>query len=162
MVATDVAARGIDVPTITHVINYDLPKQAEDYVHRIGRTYRAGRTGIAITFAEVNEYVKVHKIEKYINRKLPELTIEGMGKYKRKSAGGKPKGKGGWGDRKSGGKRGDHKPGKEGFGGKTRGEGFKKEGFKKDSFKETGEGFKGKRKVYDSFAGKSERRYKDR
>lgn len=135
LVATDVAARGIDVPTITHVINYDLPKQAEDYVHRIGRTGRAGRTGIAITFAEVNEYVKVHKIEKYINRKLPELTIEGMEPTrKRKSAGGKPKGKGGWGDRKSGGWRGDHKPSKEGFGGKTRGEGFKKEGFKRDGF----------------------------
>lgn len=163
LVATDVAARGIDVPTITHVINYDLPKQAEDYVHRIGRTGRAGRTGIAITFAEVNEYVKVHKIEKYINRKLPELTIEGMEPTrKRKSAGGKPKGKGGWGDRKAGGRRGDHKPGKEGFGGKTRGEGFKKEGFKKDGFKKTGEGFKGKRKAGDSFAGKSERRYKAR
>lgn len=163
LVATDVAARGIDVPTITHVINYDLPKQAEDYVHRIGRTGRAGRTGIAITFAEVNEYVKVHKIEKYINRKLPELTIEGMEPTrKRKPAGGKPKGKGGRGERKSGGWRGDHKPGKEGFGGKTRGEGFKKEGFKKDGFKKTGEGFKGKRKAGDSFAGKSERRYKDR
>ncbi|HHA3748140.1 TPA: DEAD/DEAH box helicase [Neisseria meningitidis] len=163
LVATDVAARGIDVPTITHVINYDLPKQAEDYVHRIGRTGRAGRTGIAITFAEVNEYVKVHKIEKYINRKLPELTIEGMEPTrKRKSAGGKPKGKGGWGDRKAGGRRGDHKPGKEGFGGKTRGEGFKKESFKKDGFKKTGEGFKGKRKAGDSFAGRGERRYKDR
>lgn len=163
LVATDVAARGIDVPTITHVINYDLPKQAEDYVHRIGRTGRAGRTGIAITFAEVNEYVKVHKIEKYISRKLPELTIEGMEPTrKRKSASGKPKGKGGWGDRKSGGWRGDHRPSKEGFGDKTRGEGFKKEGFKKDSFKKTGEGFKGKRKSGDSFAGKSERRYKDR
>ena len=57
LVATDVAARGIDVPTITHVINYDLPKQAEDYVHRIGRTCRAGRSGIAVTFAEVNAYV---------------------------------------------------------------------------------------------------------
>ncbi|HEZ0939097.1 TPA: DEAD/DEAH box helicase [Neisseria meningitidis] len=163
LVATDVAARGIDVPTITHVINYDLPKQAEDYVHRIGRTGRAGRTGIAITFAEVNEYVKVHKIEKYINRKLPELTIEGMEPTrKRKSASSKPKGKGGWGDRKSGGWRGDHKPSKEGFGGKTRGEGFKKEGFKRDGFKKTGEGFKGKRKAGDSFAGKGERRYKDR
>lgn len=163
LVATDVAARGIDVPTITHVINYDLPKQAEDYVHRIGRTGRAGRTGIAITFAEVNEYVKVHKIEKYINHKLPELTIEGMEPTrKRKPAGGKPKGKGGWGDRKSGGRRGDHKPSKEGFGGKTRGEGFKKESFKKDGFKKTGEGFKGKRKAGDSFAGKGERRYKDR
>ena len=141
LVATDVAARGIDVPTITHVINYDLPKQAEDYVHRIGRTGRAGRTGIAITFAEVNEYVKVHKIEKYIGRKLPELTVEGMEPTrKRKSAGGKPKGKGGWGERKSGGWRGDKKPGKEGFSGKSRGEGFKKEGFKKKG------GFKDKAK----------------
>ena len=166
LVATDVAARGIDVPTITHVINYDLPKQAEDYVHRIGRTGRAGRTGIAITFAEVNEYVKVHKIEKYIGRKLPELTIEGMEPTrKRKSAGGKPKGKGGWGDRKSGGWRGDKKPAKEGFGGKSRGEGYKKDGFKKDGFKKDGfkksdgfkkggEGFKGKRKSNDGFGGK--------
>ena len=169
LVATDVAARGIDVPTITHVINYDLPKQAEDYVHRIGRTGRAGRTGIAITFAEVNEYVKVHKIEKYIGRKLPELTIEGMEPTrKRKSAGGKPKGKGGWGDRKSGGWRGDKKPAKEGFGGKSRGEGHKKDGFKKDGFKKDGfkksegfkkgdEGFKGKRKSNDSFGGKHKR-----
>ena len=166
LVATDVAARGIDVPTITHVINYDLPKQAEDYVHRIGRTGRAGRTGIAITFAEVNEYVKVHKIEKYIGRKLPELTIEGMEPTrKRKSAGGKPKGKGGWGDRKSGGWRGDKKSAKEGFGGKSRGEGHKKDGFKKDGFKKDGfkksdgfkkggEGFKGKRKANDGFGGK--------
>ena len=166
LVATDVAARGIDVPTITHVINYDLPKQAEDYVHRIGRTGRAGRTGIAITFAEVNEYVKVHKIEKYIGRKLPELTIEGMEPTrKRKSAGGKPKGKGGWGDRKSGGWRGDKKSAKEGFGGKSRGEGQKKDGFKKDGFKKDGfkksdgfkkggEGFKGKRKANDGFGGK--------
>lgn len=169
LVATDVAARGIDVPTITHVINYDLPKQAEDYVHRIGRTGRAGRTGIAITFAEVNEYVKVHKIEKYIGRKLPELTIEGMEPTrKRKSAGGKPKGKGGWGDRKSGGWRGDKKPAKEGFGGKARGEGHKKDGFKKDGFKKDGfkkadgfkkggEGFKGKRKSNDGFGGKHKR-----
>ena len=132
LVATDVAARGIDVPTITHVINYDLPKQAEDYVHRIGRTGRAGRTGIAITFAEVNEYVKVHKIEKYIGRKLPELTIEGMEPTrKRKSAGGKPKGKGGWGDGK-----------KTGF--KAKGGGFKK----------GGEGFKAKRKSGGGNGGK--------
>ena len=132
LVATDVAARGIDVPTITHVINYDLPKQAEDYVHRIGRTGRAGRTGIAITFAEVNEYVKVHKIEKYIGRKLPELTIEGIEPTrKRKSAGGKPKGKGGWGDGK-----------KTGF--KAKGGGFNK----------GGEGFKAKRKSGGGSGGK--------
>ena len=133
LVATDVAARGIDVPTITHVINYDLPKQAEDYVHRIGRTGRAGRTGIAITFAEVNEYVKVHKIEKYIDRKLTEVTVEGMEPTrKRKSAGGKPKGKGGWGDGK-----------KTGF--KAKGGGFKK----------GGEGFKAKRKSGGGNGGKS-------
>lgn len=152
LVATDVAARGIDVPTITHVINYDLPKQAEDYVHRIGRTGRAGRTGIAITFAEVNEYIKVHKIEKYIDRKLNEVTVEGMEPTrKRKASGGKSKGwggKGGYGDRDR--KFGDRKGGKarserkeEGF--KSRGEGFKKsEGFKKDGFKKSGE-FSGKR-----------------
>ncbi|ASK26458.1 DEAD/DEAH box helicase [Neisseria chenwenguii] len=144
LVATDVAARGIDVPTITHVINYDLPKQAEDYVHRIGRTGRAGRTGIAITFAEVNEYVKVHKIEKYINRKLNEVIVEGMEPTrKRKAAGGKPKGKGGWsgkggwGDRKFG----DKKDGKK-FGGKREG-GF---GGKSEGFKKRSDGFKGKRK----------------
>ena len=86
LVATDVAARGIDVPTITHVINYDLPKQAEDYVHRIGRTGRAGRTGLAVTFAEVGEHVKVHKIERYIDRKLPELTVEGMEPTRKRSS----------------------------------------------------------------------------
>ena len=101
LVATDVAARGIDVPSITHVINYDLPKQAEDYVHRIGRTGRAGRHGLALTFAEVNEYVAVHKIEKYLGRKLPEFTIEGMeptrkrSKTPRKAKGGGWKQKGG-------------------------------------------------------------------
>lgn len=143
LVATDVAARGIDVPTITHVINYDLPKQAEDYVHRIGRTGRAGRTGIAITFAEVNEYVKVHKIEKYINRKLNEVTVEGMEPTrKRKAAGGKPKGSGGWG-KKSGGWRDGKKSGKEGF--------------KKDGFKKSSEGFKAKRKANDGFGGKPAR-----
>ncbi|QEY24801.1 DEAD/DEAH box helicase [Neisseria animalis] len=131
LVATDVAARGIDVPAITHVVNYDLPKQAEDYVHRIGRTGRAGRTGIALTFAEVNEYVKVHKIEKYIGRKLNEVTVEGMEPTrKRKAAAAKPKDKGGWGGRKFGGKKPDGKK----FGGKRSEGGFakaKEGGFKK-------------------------------
>ncbi len=110
LVATDVAARGIDVPTITHVINYDLPKQAEDYVHRIGRTGRAGRSGIALTFAEVKEYMKVHKIERYLNRQLPEKTIEGLEPTRRK-----PKsGAGGNGSRRGG------NGGKGGFGGGRR------------------------------------------
>lgn len=144
LVATDVAARGIDVPSITHVINYDLPKQAEDYVHRIGRTGRAGRTGLAITFAEVNEYVKVHKIERYINRKLPELTIEGMEPTRKRGKGGagKPKGKswggkgGNWGEKKFGDKKFGGKPKSEGFRGKPKGEGFKGKGSKpNDGFK---------------------------
>ena len=140
LVATDVAARGIDVPTITHVINYDLPKQAEDYVHRIGRTGRAGRSGLAISFAEVNEYMAVHKIERYIGRKLPEITIEGLEptRKRNKNAERKPRGKGGFG-----GKREDGRWGKSGnkksFGDKHGGfkkDGAKREGgFKKDGFK---------------------------
>lgn len=78
LVATDVAARGIDVPTITHVINYDLPKQAEDYVHRIGRTGRAGRDGVAITLAETKESHRVRRIEHYLKRQIVENIIEGM------------------------------------------------------------------------------------
>jgi superfamily II DNA/RNA helicase len=78
LVATDVAARGIDVPTITHVINYDLPKQAEDYVHRIGRTGRAGRDGVAITLAETKEFHRVRRIEQYLKRQITEGVIEGM------------------------------------------------------------------------------------
>ena len=140
LVATDVAARGIDVPTITHVINYDLPKQAEDYVHRIGRTGRAGRSGLAISFAEVNEYMAVHKIERYIGRKLPEITIEGLEptRKRNKNAERKPRGKGGFG-----GKREDGRWGKGGnkksFGdkhGSFKKDGAKREGgFKKDGFK---------------------------
>jgi superfamily II DNA/RNA helicase len=78
LVATDVAARGIDVPTITHVINFDLPKQAEDYVHRIGRTGRAGREGVALTFCEVRDFHKIRRVEQYINRSIPEMRIAGF------------------------------------------------------------------------------------
>ncbi len=65
LVATDVAARGIDVPTITHVFNYGLPMKAEDYTHRIGRTGRAGRDGLAITFAEQRDRRRIFDIEGY-------------------------------------------------------------------------------------------------
>ena len=144
LVATDVAARGIDVPTITHVINYDLPKQAEDYVHRIGRTGRAGRSGLAISFAEVNEYMAVHKIERYIGRKLPEVLIEGLEptRKRNKNAERKPRGKGGFG-----GKRED---GRWGRGGNKKSFGDKHGGFKKDGAKREGgfkkDGFKAKPK----------------
>lgn len=70
LIATDVAARGIDIDDITHVINYDIPQDHESYVHRIGRTGRAGRSGIAITFIEPREYRQLRLIEKLIKHKM--------------------------------------------------------------------------------------------
>ena len=78
LVATDVAARGIDVAGISHVINYDLPKQAEDYVHRIGRTGRAGNTGIAISFASNADRYQVRKIEQFTGQRLEPSVIAGL------------------------------------------------------------------------------------
>ncbi len=78
LVATDVAARGIDVKGISHVINYDLPKFAEDYVHRIGRTGRAGQKGIAIAFASNMDRHVLRKIEQYTGQKLQASVIEGF------------------------------------------------------------------------------------
>jgi len=74
MVATDIAARGIDVEGISHVINYDVPTHAEDYVHRIGRTGRAAATGDAITFVSSEEQKYLREVGKFIGRKLqPEI-----------------------------------------------------------------------------------------
>lgn len=75
LIATDVAARGLDVPRITHVINYDLPQDAEAYTHRIGRTGRAGRSGIAITFAGFREGRKVGWMEQAIGQKMTEMPL---------------------------------------------------------------------------------------
>ena len=71
LVATDIAARGIDVRDITHVINFDLPNVPESYVHRIGRTARAGRDGTAISFCDTNERAYLRDIEKVVRRKVP-------------------------------------------------------------------------------------------
>jgi superfamily II DNA/RNA helicase len=78
LVATDVAARGIDVQGISHVINYDLPMQAEDYVHRIGRTGRAGRNGIAISFASNRDFHLVRGIERLTTQKIEVSVIAGL------------------------------------------------------------------------------------
>jgi len=71
LVATDVASRGIHVEGVTHVINYDLPQDAEDYVHRIGRTGRAGATGKALSLADEEYVYSLEGIEKYIGQKIP-------------------------------------------------------------------------------------------
>ena len=78
LVATDVAARGIDVAGISHIINFDLPRCAEDYVHRIGRTGRAGASGIAISFALPGEVNELSQIERYIGRTLRRDVIPGL------------------------------------------------------------------------------------
>ncbi|MCG6874728.1 MAG: DEAD/DEAH box helicase [Betaproteobacteria bacterium] len=78
LVATDVAARGIDVPGISHVINFDAPRQAEDYVHRIGRTGRAGRTGIAVTLLAHREKHLMRSIERYTGNALRVAVIPGL------------------------------------------------------------------------------------
>ncbi|MFZ4714590.1 MAG: DEAD/DEAH box helicase [Bacteriovoracaceae bacterium] len=71
LVATDIAARGIDVPGVSHIINYDVPNDPESYVHRIGRTARAGREGIAITFCDEFEKDLLRAVEKVIRMKIP-------------------------------------------------------------------------------------------
>lgn len=78
LVATDVAARGIDVSGITHVFNYDLPRQVEDYVHRIGRSGRAGRTGIAINLCSIDDRPQMDAINRYLKRTIMVEEVEGM------------------------------------------------------------------------------------
>ncbi len=78
LVATDVAARGIDVPSISHVINYGLPMKAEDYVHRIGRTGRAGKNGLAITLGERMDTGMIRRIQQFTTQNIPVATIAGL------------------------------------------------------------------------------------
>ncbi|HJX57937.1 MAG TPA: DEAD/DEAH box helicase [Thiobacillus sp.] len=110
LVATDVAARGLDVAGISHVINFDLPRQAEDYVHRIGRTGRAGRTGIAVSFAGMREVGLVRNIERYTGNRIEVHTLPGLEPTQKPTAGrpataGRPRSnaspRGGFGDKRS-------------------------------------------------------------
>ncbi|WP_301102704.1 DEAD/DEAH box helicase [Propionivibrio sp.] len=119
LVATDVAARGIDVPTITHVFNYDLPKFAEDYVHRIGRTGRAGRNGLAISLVNHAEQFNVRKIERFTKQVIPVEIVVGHEPTRRAPTGngrpaGKPNARPAW-KSASGDSRGHGKPRSEGY-----------------------------------------------
>ncbi len=78
LIATDVASRGIDVQNISHVINFDLPNCAEDYVHRIGRTGRAGAKGVAFSFASMKDRDSLRRIEEFTGQKIPSHQIAGM------------------------------------------------------------------------------------
>lgn len=78
LVATDVAARGIDVADITHVINFDMPRTADIYVHRIGRTGRAGKKGTAISLVEAHDMAVLAKVERYTEQKLKRRVIKGL------------------------------------------------------------------------------------
>ena len=116
LVATDVAARGLHIPDVSHVINYDLPQDAEDYVHRIGRTARAGAAGDAISFACETYVYSLPDIERYIDQKIPaemapaELIAEDLKpaarmNNRRSGGGGNRSRSGGGGSRRSGGNR---------------------------------------------------------
>ena len=78
LVATDIAQRGLDISGITHVINYDVPQQAEDYVHRIGRTGRAAKEGDAFTFMCADEIGMVRTVERVIGQQIPRISIPGF------------------------------------------------------------------------------------
>ena len=96
LVATDVAARGIDVDGITHVVNFDIPNSSDDYIHRIGRTARASATGDAITFVSPQDSVALSSIEKALGRNLPQQEWEGavpvLSLYKPNGSGGRGRG----------------------------------------------------------------------
>src|SRR5690606_14678928 len=79
LVATDVAQRGLDVEGISHVINFDVPQDPDSYVHRVGRTARAGQKGEAITFMSPAEIGELRANEHHIGRQLPKIELEGYG-----------------------------------------------------------------------------------
>jgi superfamily II DNA/RNA helicase len=142
LVATDVAARGIDIPGITHVFNYDLPKFAEDYVHRIGRTGRAGRSGVAVSLVHHAEQGALKRIERFVRTPLPVNVVEGFEPRKAAPTGngrpgfggrGRPGGNGGRrfgsGSGKPGGNGGSRSGNGGGWAGKSAGGGSREGGY---------------------------------
>lgn len=97
IVATDVLARGIDIPAVDYVVNYDLPDMAEDYIHRIGRTGRAGQEGFAVSFVSGNSLKTLKAIEGLLNKEIPVMRVDSydidMSILGTKSRSGKPKSK---------------------------------------------------------------------
>jgi superfamily II DNA/RNA helicase len=151
LVATDVAARGIDIPGITHVFNYDLPKFAEDYVHRIGRTGRAGRSGTAVSLVHHAEMGALKRIERFVRAPLPVNVVAGFEPRKAPPkagfGGGRGRPGGGNGGRRFGGNGGGNGGGRgygpsnaSGFGNKPAGSGSREGGYRGD-----GGGYRGNR-----------------
>jgi ATP-dependent RNA helicase RhlB len=106
LIATDVASRGLHIEDVTHVINYDLPQDVEDYVHRIGRTARAGAAGKAISFACEDYVYALEDIEEYIKQKIPVMPVEDsliVTGYERPAS--RPRGKGRPGPPREGGRK---------------------------------------------------------
>ena len=154
LVATDVAARGIDVPTITHVFNFGLPMKSEDYTHRIGRTGRAGRDGLAVTLAEFRDKRKIFDIEAYTRQQFTAEVIPGMEPTQRleQRGGGRDY------DRKGGGKFGGGGRGGFGGGNKFGGGGGRFEGNGQGRFEPRSEGrFEGRQE--GRFEGRQDNRF---
>ncbi|MDO6389196.1 DEAD/DEAH box helicase [Pontibacter sp. BT731] len=131
LVATDILSRGIDIDSLSHVLNFDMPQDAEDYVHRVGRTARAASTGMAITFVNENDMYRVRKVEQLIERDLPKLPLpEGFGAAPVFDPTRRDFGRGGKGGGKPGGARqgGGQRSGTGGGGDRNRRRGPKPEG----------------------------------
>lgn len=130
LVGTDVLARGIDIDNLSHVLNYDCPRDAEDYVHRVGRTARASKTGEAITFVEPRDFRRLASIEELIESAIPKPEIpEFLGEtpvYRGGSSGGGKRGGGRSGGNRGGGNRGGGSRGRGGNGPRGGGSGQKR------------------------------------